>query len=112
MKKLEAIQRKGLSICLGLSATPRREAMEVEGNILPVDLRIEEIAVRMFAKPFISLVIWMELLAFLSTCMMWLSNLIFSSKIIPSSLGVGLYLKLQSELQATMLNLTLRSDCS
>jgi hypothetical protein len=39
----------------------------------------------MFAKPFISLIIWIELLAFLSTCMMWLSNLIFSSKIIPSS---------------------------
>jgi hypothetical protein len=32
----------------------------------------------MFAKPFVSLIIWMELLAFLSTCMMWLSNLIFS----------------------------------
>jgi hypothetical protein len=31
----------------------------------------------MLAKPFISLIIWMELLAFLSTCM------IFSSKIIP-----------------------------
>jgi hypothetical protein len=46
MKKLEAIQRKGLSICLGLPATSGREAMEVEGNILPVDLRIEEIAVR------------------------------------------------------------------
>jgi hypothetical protein len=25
----------------------------------------------MFAKPFISLIIWMALLAFLSTCMMW-----------------------------------------
>jgi hypothetical protein len=31
---------------LGLPATSGREAMEVEGNILPVDLRIEEIAVR------------------------------------------------------------------
>jgi hypothetical protein len=51
MKKLEAIQRKGLSICLGLPATSGREAMEVECNILP--------------------------------------NLIFSSKIIPSSLGVN-----------------------
>ena len=50
MKKLEAIQRKGLSICLGLPATSGREAMEVEGNILPVDLRIEEIAVREIAK--------------------------------------------------------------
>jgi hypothetical protein len=25
----------------------------------------------MFAKPFISLIIWMALLAFLSTCIMW-----------------------------------------
>ena len=49
-KKLDAIQRKGLSICLGLPATSGREAMEVEGNILPVDLRIEEIAVREIAK--------------------------------------------------------------
>jgi hypothetical protein len=43
-------KRKGLSICLGLSVTSGREAMEVEGNILPVDLRIEEIAVREIAK--------------------------------------------------------------
>ena len=50
MKKLDAIQRKGLSICLELPATSGREAMEVEGNILPVDLRIEEIAVREIAK--------------------------------------------------------------
>ena len=50
MKKLDAVQRKGLSICLGLPATSGREAMEVEGNILTVDLRIEEIAVREIAK--------------------------------------------------------------
>ena len=50
MKKLEAIQRKGLSIYLGLPAISGREAMEVEGNILAVDLRIEEIAVREIAK--------------------------------------------------------------
>ena len=50
MKTLDAIQRKGLSICLGLPATSGRETMEVEGNILPVDLRIEEIAVREIAK--------------------------------------------------------------
>jgi hypothetical protein len=50
MKKLDAIQGKGLSICLGLPATSGREAMEVEGNILPVDLRIEEIEVREIAK--------------------------------------------------------------
>jgi hypothetical protein len=42
MKKLEAIQRKGLSICLRLPTTSGREAMEVEGNILPVDLRAEK----------------------------------------------------------------------
>jgi hypothetical protein len=50
MNKLEASQRKGLSICLGLPATSGREAMDVEVNILPVDLRIEEIAVREIAK--------------------------------------------------------------
>jgi hypothetical protein len=33
-----------------LLATSGREAMEVEGNILPVDIRIEEIAVRQIAK--------------------------------------------------------------
>ena len=32
MKKFEAIQRKGLSICLGLPATSGREAMEVEAT--------------------------------------------------------------------------------
>jgi hypothetical protein len=48
MKKLDAIQRKGLSICLGLPATSGRETMEVEGNILPVDLRIEEIPAVLF----------------------------------------------------------------
>ena len=37
MKKLEAIQRKGLSLCLGLPSTAGRKAMEVEANILPVD---------------------------------------------------------------------------
>ena len=50
MKKLEAIQRKGLSIYLGLPASSGREAMKEEGNMLPVDLRIEEIAVREIAK--------------------------------------------------------------
>ena len=49
-RRFLAIQRKGLSICLGLPSTSGREAMEVEGNILPVDLRIEEIAVREIAK--------------------------------------------------------------
>jgi hypothetical protein len=32
INKLEAIQRKGLSICLGSPAISGREAMEVEGN--------------------------------------------------------------------------------
>ncbi|XP_063419173.1 uncharacterized protein LOC134701992 [Mytilus trossulus] len=50
MKKLEAVQRKGLSICLGLPGTSGREAMEVEANIQPIDLRIEEISVRELAK--------------------------------------------------------------
>ena len=50
MSKLEAIQRKGLSVCLGLPSTSGREAMEVEANILPIDLRLEEISVREIAK--------------------------------------------------------------
>ena len=56
MKKLEAIQRKGLSICLGLPSTAGREAMEVACNISPLDLRFSEISVRdmakIMAKPF------------------------------------------------------------
>jgi hypothetical protein len=50
LKKLDAIQRKGLSICLGFPATSGRAAMEVKGNILSVDIRIDEIAVREIAK--------------------------------------------------------------
>ncbi|CAG2202636.1 unnamed protein product [Mytilus edulis] len=50
MKKLEAVQRKGLSICLGLPGTSGREAMEVEANIQPIDLRIEEISDSPFGK--------------------------------------------------------------
>ena len=50
MKKLERIQRKGLAICLGLPGTASREAMEVEGNVIPIDLRIEQMAIREIAK--------------------------------------------------------------
>ncbi len=39
IKKIEALQRKGLSICLGLPATSSREALEVEANEIPIDLR-------------------------------------------------------------------------
>ena len=44
LKSLEAVQRKGLALCLGLPSTAGREALEVEANILPLDLRLEEIA--------------------------------------------------------------------
>ena len=35
---------------LGITSNIRKRTMEVEGNILPVDLRIEEIEVREIAK--------------------------------------------------------------
>ena len=50
MRSLEAVQRKGLALCLGLPATAGREALEVEANIIPIDLRIKEIALREIAK--------------------------------------------------------------
>jgi ribonuclease HI len=48
--RLEGIQRKGLSICLGVPSTSGREAMEVEADILPLALRREELAIREVAK--------------------------------------------------------------
>jgi len=47
---LESIQRQGLSLCLNLPQNAGREAMEVATGILPIDLRLEEIAIREVAK--------------------------------------------------------------
>ena len=47
---LEAVQRKGLALCLVLPSTTGREALEVEANILALDLRLEEIAILEIAK--------------------------------------------------------------
>ena len=47
---LEAIQRKGLALCLDLTQTSGREAMEVTTGVLPLDLRLEEISIRELAK--------------------------------------------------------------
>jgi len=48
--RLDAIQRKGLALCLNLPQTSGRETMEVAAGLLPIDLRLEEIAVRELAK--------------------------------------------------------------
>lgn len=43
---LDRVQRKGLSVCLGLPGTAGIEAMEVEAGIVPLTLRREELAIR------------------------------------------------------------------
>ncbi len=50
LKKLNTVQRKGLSIVLGLPSTASLEAMEVIAGVLPLDLRREEIAIRDIGK--------------------------------------------------------------
>ncbi|VDI38795.1 Hypothetical predicted protein [Mytilus galloprovincialis] len=50
LKKLNAIQRKGLSICLGVSATASLEVLQVMAGVLPLDLRREEMAIRDIAR--------------------------------------------------------------
>ncbi|KAH3892495.1 hypothetical protein DPMN_016613 [Dreissena polymorpha] len=47
---LDAVQRKGLSLCLNLPQNAGREAIEEATGILPIDLRLEEIAIREVAK--------------------------------------------------------------
>jgi hypothetical protein len=46
LDKLNTVQRKGLSIILGLPSTANLEAMEVMSGVIPLDLRREEIAIR------------------------------------------------------------------
>ena len=43
---LNRIQRKGLSICLGVPGTGGIEAMEVEAGVKPLDIRREELSIR------------------------------------------------------------------
>ena len=50
VKLLERIQRQGLIICLGAVGTASGESLEVQSNILPLDLRREEMAIREFTK--------------------------------------------------------------
>ena len=48
MRSTEAVRKKGLALCLGL--TVGRDALEVKTNVIPIDLRLEEIAIREIAK--------------------------------------------------------------
>jgi len=50
LNKLNSIQRKGLSIVLGLPPTASLEVMEVMGGVLPLELRREETAIRDIGK--------------------------------------------------------------
>ena len=47
---LDRVQRKALSLCLGLPSTSSLEAMEVAAGILPLEFRFAETAVRDIAK--------------------------------------------------------------
>ncbi|VDI56199.1 Hypothetical predicted protein [Mytilus galloprovincialis] len=48
--KLNAIQRKGLALCLNQPATASIEALEVVAGIVPLDLKREEAGIRQIAK--------------------------------------------------------------
>lgn len=47
---LNKVQRKGLSICLGVPCKAGIEAMEVEAGVMPLDIRREELSVRQAAR--------------------------------------------------------------
>ena len=46
VETLNRIQRKGLSLCLGVYATAALNALEVEASVLPLELRREELSIR------------------------------------------------------------------
>ena len=46
VETLNRIQRKGLSLCLGVYATTALNALEVEASVLPLELRREELSIR------------------------------------------------------------------
>ena len=50
LDKLNTVQRKGLSIILGLPSTASLEAMEVLSVVIPLDFRREEIGIRYIGK--------------------------------------------------------------
>ena len=50
LDKLNTVQRKGLSIFLGLPSTASLEAMEVMSGVIPLDIRREETAIRDIGK--------------------------------------------------------------
>jgi hypothetical protein len=50
LDKLNTVQRKRLSIILGLPSTASLEAMEVMSGVIPLDFRREEIAIRDIGK--------------------------------------------------------------
>ena len=50
LDKLNTVQRKGLSIILGLPSTASLEAMEVLSVVIPLDFRGEEIGIRYIGK--------------------------------------------------------------
>jgi hypothetical protein len=50
LDKLNTVQRKGLSIILGLPSTASLEAMEVMSVVIPLDFRREEITIRDIGK--------------------------------------------------------------
>ncbi|VDI02236.1 Hypothetical predicted protein [Mytilus galloprovincialis] len=50
INKLNAIQRKGLALCLNQPTTASIEALEVVAGILPLDLKREEAGIRQIAK--------------------------------------------------------------
>ena len=47
---LNKIQRKGLSLCLGVPAAAALDALEVETSVLPLNLRREELSIRETGK--------------------------------------------------------------
>ena len=48
--RLEEVQRKGLASCLGAIGTSGREALEVELNVNPLEVRRTELSLRETAR--------------------------------------------------------------
>ena len=48
--RLNKVQRKCLAVCLGAPVTSRIDALEVEAQVKPLDLRHEDLAVRQLTK--------------------------------------------------------------
>ena len=50
LDRSNTVQRKGMSIILGLPSTASLEAMEVISGVIPLDIRREETAIRDIGK--------------------------------------------------------------